>query len=735
MLPRGEYVKSLGASLAALVLWPIGGSQAQVGKQRLTAELVAREGALVSPGISRLAWRPGAEEVSYIRSQGSGEAVVSRLWLYDVKAGKERLLLQAAAGKDSLDLASYQWSPQGNALLLKGQNDLWLVDVSSGRKKRLTDDPEEEEEPAFSPAGGRVAFVKRGNLYALDLRTGSLQQFTRDGNESVLNGKLDWVYEEELAQRASGRSYAWSPDSKKIAYLTLDDNPVPQYPLISYLGVHAGLSQERFPQAGDPNPAPSFHVVSIERGETESWRVPLHDRNAEYFGPSSSWTSDSAAVSVLTLNRAQNELTVHLWKPDSGEDRELLREKDPYWINSLDPPQFLEDGRRFLWLSERDGWLHLFLYGLDGKLLKQLTTGNWLIDHPAFSDAPLFQVDEKSGWVYFAATEQDPRERQIYRVRLDGSGFEHLTKEPGSHSFDLSGDGDFFIDIFSDVKTPPQARLLKADGTFVATLDAPSNHLREYALGQTQFVEVKTADGATLYARLLKPADFDSKKKYPVIIDIYGGPHAQLVQNRWGTTSLLDQLFGQEGYLVWSLDNRGSWGRGHAWESAIFKNMGRHELEDQLAGVAHLKSLSYVDPKRLGIWGWSYGGYMTLYALTHAPEVFKCGAAGGPVTDWKYYDSIYTERYMRTPRENPDGYKSSSPLEAADKLKARLLLIHGTDDDNVHMQNTMNFIEALVKARRPFELYIQPGQKHGFRGDTVRTYLTQRLLEFFKQWL
>jgi dipeptidyl-peptidase-4 len=358
-----------------------------------------------------------------------------------------------------------------------------------------------------------------------------------------------------------------------------------------------------------------------------------------------------------------------------------------------------------------------------------------MLDRPAFLDAPLYQVDPEQNWLYFSATIPDPRERQLYRIHLDGSGLERLTTEPGSHTLDLSPDGRFLADRFSTPDTPPVVQLLGAEGKPVATLDVPANHLSDYALGRREFLEVKASDGATLYAQLLKPPDFDPARKYPVIIDVYGGPHIQLVQKHWDPSGLFEQLLAENGFLVWTLDNRGSWGRGHAWESVIFENMGKHELEDQLTGVDYLKSLPYVDGARIGLRGWSYGGYMTLYALTHAPEVFKCGAAGAPVTDWKFYDSIYTERYMRTPGENPAGYKSSSPLEAAANLKAKLLLIHGTSDDNVHLQNTVNFLDALIRADKPYEFHLQPGQKHGFQGVIPRTYVDQRILDFFKSSL
>jgi len=724
-------VKSIIRILVFIAIWPTLIVHGEAQKKALTIDLVTREGAILTRGIANLQWRPGGREISYLRRQGSGKSATSALWSYDVETRKERKLVERNSQTEKLNLASYQWSPKGDSLLLQGGHDLWLLDIESGGTKRLTTDPDQKEDATFSPAGDRVAYVQKNNIYVVDVASGLVQEMTHDGSENVLNGKLDWVYEEEMANRATGRAYEWSPDGKNIAYLRLDDTPVPQYPLTEYLSTHVALSFERFPQSGDANPIPSFHVVTVDQKELRSWSSP-EKSSIEYFGPSFSWTPDSSAISFLTLNRAQNELTVRLWAPSSGTSRDLLVERDPDWINSLDPPRFLADGR-FLWLSERDGWLHLYLYGRDGNLLHQLTKGDWLIEHPLFSDVPMFQVDEKSNSVYLTSTNPDPRERQAYRVGINSGEMQRLTHEPGTHGLNLSPNGQFFIDTYSNVDNPPQVRLLKSDGSFIATLDKPENHFSDYALASTEFVEVKADDGAVLYGRLVKPADFDPAKKYPAIVNVYGGPHVQLIQNRWGETSLMDHLFAQEGFLIWSLDNRGSWGRGHAWESTIFKDMGRHELADQLTGVAYLKSLPYVDGNRLGIWGWSYGGYMTLYTLTHAPDVFKCGAAGGPVTDWKFYDSIYTERYMRTPEENPAGYKDASPLEAADKLKANLLLIHGADDDNVHMQNTMEFVNALVKAGRPFELYIQPGQKHGFQGDTVRTYLNTRLLEFFKK--
>jgi dipeptidyl-peptidase-4 len=703
---------------------------AQSNKKPLTLQDVIHPGSVVAPGITALSWRPGGKQLTFVRPSVRGREGVSTLCAYDLETHTETVLFHPTGGQEKLNLSSYQWSPRGDAILLEGENQVWLLDPQTGGLRRLTQDADAKEVPTFSPSGDRIAFVRKHDLYVMDLKDGALRQLTHDGTDTVYNGRLDWIYEEELANRSSARAYEWSPDGKRIAFLRLDDGPVPEYPITNYLSAHVSLVHERFPQPGDHNPLPSLHVVAVNDPAVKPKMIA--PRQWEYFGPTFTWTPDGAALCFLSLNRTQTDVTVHRWEPRTGNDRVLIVEHDPYWVNSLEPPHFLKGGREFLWVSERDDWQHVYLYTSEGKLERQITRGAWMLDRPVFQEAHLFQLDPQENWLYFASTNPDPRERQLYRIHLDGRGMERISSEAGSHTLDLSPDGRFLVDRFSTPDAPPVARLLNSNGTLAATIDTPASHLADYALGQREYVELKAPDGATLYAQLLKPADFDPSRKYPVIVDVYGGPHVQLVQKHWDPGSLYEQLLAQNSFLIWTLDNRGSAGRGHAWESAIFENLGKHELEDQLTGIEYLKSLPYVDGSRLGIRGWSYGGYMTLYALTHAPEVFKCGSAGAPVTDWKFYDSTYTERYMRTPSENPAGYKSSSPLEAAANLKAKLLLIHGTSDDNVHMQNTINFLDALIRAGKPYEFHLQPGQKHGFQGDAPRTYVDQRILEFFK---
>ena len=569
-------------------------------------------------------------------------------------------------------------------------------------------------------------FIRYPDFLVLDL----CDRLTSDGNDTILNGKLDSVYEEELSARGTARGYEWSPDGTKIFYLRLDESKVQQYPLLDSAIIPVPVEWQQYPKAGSPNRIPSVHILTVDQKEKKNWTTKL-DPGVEYVGPRFSWTRDSKSVAYLTLNRPQTELKVHLWDPEQQTNRELLVEKDQYWIDSVDPPRFLKNGRQFLWLSQRDGWLHLYLYDNNGKLVKQLTKGEWMIEQLAENQT---FADEENGWIYFASTKRDPRERHIYRMHFDGTSLEQLSKAPGTHKPILSPDGDLLLDSFSSVTEPDEVHLLKPDGSLITRVDDPKSQLSEYSLSQPEWVDLKAADGSKLYSVLWKPQEFDPSKKYPVIIYVYGGPWGREVRNQW-PSDLLTHLFTQNGFLVWTLDNRGTPGRGHAFQSsAIYKRSGEIELQDQLTGVDYLKSLSFVDPARIGIWGWSYGGYFTLYATTHS-NVFKCAIAGAPVTDWKYYDTIYTERYMKTPQENAEGYRKSSVLESAKNLQTNLFLIHGFADDNVHPQNTVNFIEALIKARKPYQLHLQPGQKHGFETDESLVYLNQRILEFFKSEL
>lgn len=717
-----------------------------------------------------LAWRPHTNEFSFLIRKGAGDEAVFELWLEDAGSGAKRLLVSTPGllipaeekpvrvapgaererpnGRRYVALEGYRWSPDGQALLLTGDRDLWVYRVAGAKLERLTHTPQEEEVPTFSPDGRRVAFVRQNDLYLIDLASSDSREtrLTSDGAEHVLNGKLDWVYQEELGSR-SGQAYQWSPDGQAIAYLRTDDGPVADAPIVDFLAVPAKVSSQRYPKAGAANPVASLHIVRADGTAV----AHLSLERDGYIVPGFTWTPDSRAVCYRTMPRTQDHEEVRLLD-FSGQSRLLLTEEDRAWVNVLDPPRFLPDGR-YLWKSERSGFAHLYVGSVEPKASKSgvepkaskrgvepkantpdgkgtpkaITHGDWMVDHVA-------GIDTKKGVVYFTATEENARRRPIYRVGLDGKGFAKLPGEAGTHVPLLSEDGRYLLDTFSRVSTPPVVSLLEAKtGRVIRVVDHPDNRLAEFELGKTEEVEVAADDGTKLLARLHKPARFDPAKKYPVVVYVYGGPHAQVVRDQWGPNQLFDDLLVQKGFLVWSLDNRGSWGRGHGFESPLLRETGKQELADQLAGVEYLKSLPYVDGGRIGIWGWSYGGYMTLYALTNSPDVWKCGVAGAPVTDWKFYDTIYTERYMRTPVENPKGYEASAPLSKARNLKAKLLILHGTADDNVHIQNSLAFIDALTKAGRPYDLQIQPGQKHGFRGKPSLDFRNEAIVRFFEE--
>jgi dipeptidyl-peptidase-4 len=729
-----------GAVLLLASVVPDAGAQ-----EKLTVEKVSEPG-LAGSLPTAIAWHPDGERLTYFRSRGSERD----LYAFDTRAGEEALLLRGGSLELPADtewshpLDSSTWMPDGRHLLVSAGGDISLVDVESGSLRSLVKTEAEEEFPTASPDGRWVAFVRESDLYLVEVESGRESRITSTGSETLLNGRLDWVYEEELGSR-SGKAFAWAPSSRAIAYLQLDQSRVPTFPIVDFVPVQNGVTWQRYPKAGDPNATVRVGVVGIEKDGTAGPERLVSVGADDYVAPQLAWTPRSRGLAFQQLNRAQNELRLRLLAvpkgPDEalGEPRTLLTERSDTFVNLLLPPHFYEKGRRFLWLSERDGFAHIQDCDRAGSC-RAVTRGPWMVDarvsFSATGRGQALALDERSGFVYFTATREDPRERHVYRVRLDGTGFARVSTEPGTHRFVLSPDGQHYADIWSSAETPPRLEVSSRSGTkrwIVAdNADAP---LLGFERGTVEWVELMAEDGSTLYASLLKPADFDPAMRYPAVLSVYGGPHAQTVTNSWRHVSPFEHLLASRGFLVWQLDNRGSAGRGKAFESAIYRRLGQLELEDQLTGIEHLRSLPYVDASRIGITGGSYGGYMTLSALTGAPGVFRSGVAGAPVTDWRHYDTIYTERYMGTPADNPEGYEASSPLARAGELEGELLIIHGTSDDNVHLANTMAFAAELIAADRPHRLLIHPRQKHGFRTRADRIARDRATLEQFERTL
>jgi len=671
-------------------------------------------------------WAPDGKRFAHLQR--------NRIMLYDVAAKSETEMLaleeldKAAtpvAQADRFDWqnrrvseTSFEWSPSGKQLLLSVRGDLFLYSLEARKWDQLTATAEAERDPKLSPDGAQVAFRRGHDLYALDIVSKKVTRLTHDGSATLLNGELDWVYPEELDL---GTAYWWSPDSRHIAYLQFDIAREFIYPQAALTGQRAVAEPERYPQAGTPNADVHLGVVSAKGGNTH-W-MDLGDPRGSLIARVY-WTPDSSKLAVKRFNRVQNQLDLLLAEAGNGASKSILREADPYWINNNDLFQFLSNGD-FIWGSERDGFQHLYVYGQDGKLRKRLTEGNWEVTE-------LAGVDEANQKVYFISSETSPLERQLYSIKLNGKDRTRISQAAGTHRISMSPSASYYIDTFSNLTQPSSRTLHSSDGGELAVYRAADRRLTdEYDVLPTEIVNFKNSAGVTLYARLIKPANFRAGEKYPAVVMVYGGPGAQNVRNSWSGATW-DQVLAHRGFVIWQVDNRGSKGRGHAFESPIYHRMGKTELADQLEGIQYLKDLGFVDPARIGIYGWSYGGYMTLYSLLNSPETFRAGIAGAPVTSWTNYDTIYTERYMGLPSENGEGYSASSPLSYADKLQTKLLILHNLEDDNVLFQNTMQMAAALERAGKLFDMVIYPQKTHGVGGEYQRQLL-EKTTDFFEK--
>ena len=673
---------------------------------------------------------------------------------YDAETGLRVVLVPAtrlvpAGDSTPLEIEEYSWSADGGRLLIftKSQQvwrtntrgDYWVLDLAGWTLKKLGGNG-----PAstlmfakFSPDGGRVGWVRYGeyNIYVEDVASGAITQLTRDGSRTTINGTFDWVYEEELGLQDGWR---WNPDGQSIAYWQLDATGVRDFLLYDTTdSLYTFTTPVQYPKAGQTNSASRVGVVSATGGETRWINIPGDPRN-NYIARME-WAPRQGGVGsrelvIQHLNRLQNTLHVMLADAQTGQARTVFTEQDSAWVEQFDQLRFVNGGKDILWLSERSGWSQLYLFPRDGKSPPQPVTSG------SFDVLSVQRVDTLGKWIYYTASPDNPTQRYLYRVNYDKKGPpERVTpeSEPGIHSYNLSPMGRYAVHTYSRFGVPPTVTLIALPGRPLrplvdnAALKAKVARLR---LGATEFRQVDIGDGIKLNAWFIKPPRFDSTAKYPVLFFVYGGPGSQTVLDSWGGQNYLwYQMLAQRGYIVASVDNRGTGARGRAWRKIIYKQMGVVETHDQAAAAKAIGRLPYVDSTRMGIWGWSYGGFMTLNVMTQTPDVYRMGMSVAPVTHWRYYDTIYTERYMGLPQDNEEGYDRGSPLSYANQLRGRLLIVHGSGDDNVHYQNTEMMVNALVEANRPFSLMVYPNRTHSISGGTTRQHLYSLLTRYVEE--
>jgi dipeptidyl-peptidase-4 len=670
-------------------------------------------------------WAPDGKHFAYFQG---GE-----VRLYDVAAKSDKPLLSLAPLEKAavavpeparfdwqnrrVSEDSLEWSQSGKQMLLSVKGDLFLFSLATGSWQQLTATPEAERDPKLSGDGARVAFRRGHDLYTLEIASKQVTRLTDDGSATLLNGELDWVYPEELDLSTA---YWWAPDSKRIAYLQFDVAREFIYPQVALGGLRAVAEPERYPLAGTANAEVRVGVVAASGGATH-W-MDLGDARG-FLISRVYWTPDSTRLAIERLNRVQNQIDLVLADATAGTARVILSEADPYWINQNDLFRFLADGQ-FLWGSERDGFRHLYLYTLDGKQRKRITEGDWEVTEIA-------GIDEARQKIYYVSSEASPLERQLYSVKLNGRDRARVSQGAGTHQISMSPTADYYLDDFSSLTQPPRTTLWSITGDEWALFRDDRKLTENYAILPSEIVTFQAHDGTKLYGRIIKPANFRAGEKYPAVVTVYGGPGEQTVRDVWEGADWA-QVLAARGFVVWEMDNRGSAGRGHAFETPLYRQFGKTELADQLEGVRYLLALGFVDPTRLGIYGWSYGGFMTLYSLLNAPDVFRAGIAGAPVTNWRNYDTIYTERYLGLPAENAAGYRASSAVEYAAKLKAKLLILHNLEDDNVLFQNSAQMADALEQAGKVFQMVVYPEKSHGVIGPLYRQQL-EETTDFFEK--
>jgi dipeptidyl-peptidase-4 len=688
---------------------------------------------LSGPSLRAARISPDAQRVTFLQGKADDKDRLD-LWEYDIRTGKTRVLVDSRAlvpneGPLSDEerqrrerqrisalsgIVEYLFAPDGSALLFPLGGDLYYYDLRAPAERaarRLTSTSEAETDAKISPLGHYVSFIRAQDLFVLDLRSGQERALTTDGGGAIKNGMAEFIAQEEMA-RSTG--YWWSPDERRIAYARVDESPISEQQRLEIDADEISVYTQRYPAAGTSNARVDLRSIELASGTVT--RLDLGSEGDIYLARVD-WLPDSRYVAAQRQSRDQRRLDLLKIDVASGNARTLLTETSNTWVDLNDELTFLSKSSQFIWASRRSGYQHLYLYDLNGQLIRPLTAGNWMVVGDGGTRA-LLDVDEARERIYFMANKESPLERHLYAAPLRGKfPPSRITEEPGWHTVAVSPNHKFFLESYSNPERPPRVQLRRIDGGVIKTLiDNSLNDSHPYAPYReahvpTEFGTLRASDGQTLNYQMLKPTHFDPAQKYPVIVDVYGGPGVQNVRRAWGP-QFFRQVLAQSGYIVFTLDNRGSGFRGVAFESVIHQRMGQVEVADQVEGVTFLRSLPFVDPQRIGVFGWSYGGYMALMCLLTAPDYFQAGVSGAPVTEWRLYDTHYTERYLGLPQQNTAGYDASDVLPYAAALRVPLLVMHGMADDNVLFTNSTKLFKRLQDLDKPFDMMAYPGSKH-----------------------
>ncbi|MEA3497068.1 MAG: DPP IV N-terminal domain-containing protein [Bacteroidota bacterium] len=652
-------------------------------------------------------------------SYKTGEKVETIVEAKDLKMNKD---------SEPIRMSSYQFSNDEQKILIftnkepiyrhsfRAKNYIWDIN----KKELISVSDEKQQLASFNPAATKLSYMRNNNIFIFDIKTQKEKQITDDGAKNIIiNGAPDWVYEEEFS---FARGLYWSPDGEKIAFYKFDENNVKQWTMKFYGDLYPELYKFKYPKAGEDNSIVSIHVYDLKSNTTKTMDV---GKETDQYIPRIKWTHNSDELCITRLNRLQNKLELLIADVNSGKSKVIFTEENKYYIEITDNLTFLDDNS-FIWTSEKDGYNHIYLYDMKGKLVKQLTKGNWDV-------SSLKGVNEEKKIVYYISSESSPTQRDLYSINLKGKKKKKLSSKSGINDAHFSKTFAFYINYHSDANTPNYISLHNYKGQEIRVLEDNSKlkeKMADYRVSKKEFFTFKTSEGVELNAWMMKPYNFSPDREYPVFFTIYAGPNSNTVNDAWDYNSLWHQIIAQKGYIVVSVDPRGTGNRGEEFRKVTYQQLGKYETIDMIEAAKYLGSLDYVDKDRIGVQGWSYGGYMSSLCLFKGADYFKMAIAVAPVTNWRYYDNIYTERYMRTPQENPDGYDDNSPINFVEKLEGNYLLIHGGGDDNVHLQNTMMLAKALNDEGKQFDMHIYPNKNHGIYGGKTRYQLFTKMTNF-----